>query len=225
MRRPPVSATYGDNADVLKAPNKTLTEECWNESSSVAHYPYAYSKLVAEREAWKMHRLQARWSLVVINPGLIVGPSMTPDSISGSLHMLEAMYRGDNRMGVADLSYPIADVREVAEAHLKAGEDTTLEGRFIVSGDRTISMLEMASFVRPVHKSPKVLPSWNLPTLMVYAAGPFIGITKKWSAANLSTPFKVDNQRSIRELGLKYRPVEESFQAHYKSWEKQQAKG
>ncbi|KAH7247259.1 dihydroflavonol-4-reductase [Fusarium redolens] len=217
-----VSATYGDNADVLKAPNQTLTELCWNESSSVNHYPYAYSKLVAEREAWKMHDLQTRWSLVVINPGLIVGPSLTPDSVSGSLHLLEAMYLGDNRMGVADLSYPVADVREVAEAHVKAGEDTSLKGRFIVSGDRAIPLLEMAGFVRPIHKNPKALPCWNLPTLMVYAAGPFIGVSKKWSSANLSTPFKVDNTRSIRELGLKYRPIEESFQAHYKSWEQEQ---
>ncbi|KAH8734117.1 dihydroflavonol-4-reductase [Ilyonectria robusta] len=218
-----VSAMYGDNADVLKAPKKTLIESCWNESSSVTHYPYAYSKLVAEREAWKMHDLQGRWSLVVINPGLIVGPSLTPDSVSGSLHMLDAMYRGENRMGVADLSYPVVDVREVAEAHVKAGEDAALKGRFIVSGDRAISLLEMASLVRPVHKNPKALPRWNLPALMVYAAGPFIGITKKWSAANLSTPFKVDNQKSLRELALKYRPAEESFQAHYKSWEQANA--
>ncbi|KAH6988147.1 dihydroflavonol-4-reductase [Ilyonectria sp. MPI-CAGE-AT-0026] len=218
-----VSAMYGDNADVLKAPNKTLIESCWNESSSVTHYPYAYSKLVAEREAWNMHDLQGRWSLVVINPGLIVGPSLTPDSVSGSLHMLDAMYRGENRMGVADLSYPVVDVREVAEAHVKAGEDASLKGRFIVSGDRAVSLLEMAGLVRPVHKNPKALPRWNLPSLMVYAAGPFIGITKKWSAANLSTPFKVDNQKSLRELGLKYRPIEESFQAHYKSWEQANA--
>ncbi|EGU86616.1 hypothetical protein HZS61_011311 [Fusarium oxysporum f. sp. conglutinans] len=169
-----------------------------------------------------MHDLQTRWSLVVINPGLIVGPFLTPDSVSGSLHLLEAMYRGDNRMGVADLSYPVADVREVAEAHVKAGEDTSLKGRFIVSGDRAIPLLEMAGFVRPIHKNPKALPCWNLPTLMVYAAGPFIGVSKKWSSANLSTPFKVDNTRSIRELGLKYRPIEESFQAHYKSWEQEQ---
>ncbi|KAH7222655.1 uncharacterized protein BKA55DRAFT_584793 [Fusarium redolens] len=57
---------------------------------------------------------------------------------------------------------------------------------------------------------------------MVYAAGPFIGVSKKWSSANLSTPFKVDNTRSIRELGLKYRPIEESFQAYYESWEQEQ---
>lgn len=219
-----MAAAYGDNADVLKLPNKTLTESSWNETSSVTHYPYAYSKAVAEREAWKMHDLQTRWSLVVINPGLILGPPLTSESASGSLYMLEAMYRGENRMGVADLSYPLADVRDVAEAHVTVGENKATKGRYIISGDRSIPLLEIANLVRPVHKNPKLLPKWNLPTLMVYAAGPFIGISKKWSSANLSIPFKVDNHRSRNELGLVYRSAEETVQAHHAAWERMQAK-
>ncbi|KAL5592460.1 hypothetical protein FOBRF1_013486 [Fusarium oxysporum] len=116
-----------------------------------------------------------------------------PDSIPGSLYMLKAIYRGDNRICIADLSYPIVDMQEVAEAHIKVGEDMSLKSHFIVSGDRVIALLEVAGFVHPIHKNPKALPCWNLPTLMVYAARPFIGILKKWSAANLSTPFKVEN--------------------------------
>ncbi|KAI9162991.1 hypothetical protein HJFPF1_04586 [Paramyrothecium foliicola] len=41
-----------------------------------------------------------------------------------ALHMLETMYRGENRMGVADLSYPIVDVQEVAGAHSKVFEES-----------------------------------------------------------------------------------------------------
>ncbi|OLN96107.1 Tetraketide alpha-pyrone reductase 2 [Colletotrichum chlorophyti] len=52
---------------------------------SVTQYPYIYSKMVAEREAWKFHDAQNRWSLVVINPGLVIGPPLTPESASGSL--------------------------------------------------------------------------------------------------------------------------------------------
>ncbi|KAM0321922.1 hypothetical protein ACHAQA_009819 [Verticillium albo-atrum] len=219
-----VAATYGDNADVLKMPNQTLTESSWNETSSVTHYPYAYSKAVAEREAWRMHDLQSRWSLVALNPGLIVGPPLTSESVSGSLYMLEAMYRGENRMGVADLSYPLVDVRDVAEAHVTVGEDWTTKGRYIIAGERSIPLLEIANLVRPIHKTPKVLPSWNLPTLMVYAAGPFIGISKKWSSANLGIPFKVNNQKSRDDLGITYRSAEETIQGHYKHWQQQQVK-
>lgn len=211
---------YGDNADVLQMKDQTLSESCWNETSSVSHFPYGYSKTVAEREAWKMRDLQSRWSLVVINPGMVLGPSMTPESVSGSLFMLEAMYRGDNRMGCPDLSWPLVDVRDVAEAHVRVGENTAVKGRYIISSDHTVSLLEMANLVRPVHQNPKVLPCWNLPKLMVYAAGPFIGISKKWSDANIGIGFKVDNSKSIKELGMSYRSAEEAVQAHYKSWRK-----
>lgn len=46
--------------------------------------------------------------------------------------------------------------------------------------------------------------------------GPSSGFQKKVVGRhpNLGIPFKVDNCKSIRELGLKYRPVSESFQAH-----------
>ncbi|KAI6779240.1 uncharacterized protein J7T54_007767 [Emericellopsis cladophorae] len=122
-------------------------------------------------------------------------------------------------MGVTDLSYPVADVWEVAQARVKPREDTSLKGYFIVIGKRTTSLLEVGNFMRPVHPKANALPCRNPPGLMVYAAGPFIGISKKWSTASLSIPLKVGNGSSIRELGLKYRPVEESFRAHYKSWE------
>ncbi|WQF85273.1 Putative NAD-dependent epimerase/dehydratase, NAD(P)-binding domain superfamily [Colletotrichum destructivum] len=196
-----VAAMYGDNADVLKENNGTLTESCWNSTSS---------------------RLQDRWSLVVVNPGMVLGPSLTPESVSGSHFMLEALFRGDNRMGCADLSWPLVDVRDVAEAHVMAGEDVSATGRYIVSGDRTVSLLEMADLVRPVHRNPRALPGRNLPKLMVYMAGPFIGITKKWTDANVGIPFKVDNSRSIEQLGMKYRSAEEACRSFYESWQKKQ---
>ncbi|OLN96106.1 hypothetical protein CCHL11_03274 [Colletotrichum chlorophyti] len=40
-------------------------------------------------------------------------------------------------MGSPDLPYPIVDVREVVEAHVKVGENTAAKGRYIISGDRT----------------------------------------------------------------------------------------
>ncbi|KAH7109544.1 hypothetical protein EDB81DRAFT_873145 [Dactylonectria macrodidyma] len=218
-----ISAMYGDSKDVLSMKNATLSESSWNETSSVTHYPYAYSKLIAEREAWKLHDAQSRWSLVVINPGLVIGPSLSPETASGSLFMLEALYRGENKMGSPDLSYPVVDVREVAEAHVKVGENTATKGRYIISGDHTVSLLDMANFVRPIHQNPKALPCWNMPKVMIYLAGPFIGITKKWADGNVGIGFKVDNTRAIRELGMAYTPAEQVLQTQYRSWAEQQS--
>jgi dihydroflavonol-4-reductase len=131
----PVAAMYGDSIDILQMKDSTLSEAYWNETSTAANNPYSYSKVIAEREAWKLNDAQTRWSLVVINPGLVLGPSLTPQSASGSLFMIENMYRGENRMGCPELHYPIADVRDVAEAHVRAGENpTTAKGRYIIAG-------------------------------------------------------------------------------------------
>ena len=45
---------------------------------------------MAEQEAWRICNAQNRWSMVVLNPGLILGPSLTPASESGSLFLLDS---------------------------------------------------------------------------------------------------------------------------------------
>ena len=52
------AAIYGDNQDLQKLPDQTLTEAIWNESSSLEHQPYSYSKTVAEKAAWEAVKAQ-----------------------------------------------------------------------------------------------------------------------------------------------------------------------
>jgi len=72
------AAIYGDNADLALTANGVFTEEDWNQTSSLAHQPYSYSKTVAEKEAWKNAKAQDCWDLVVINPSLVIGPGINP---------------------------------------------------------------------------------------------------------------------------------------------------
>ncbi|PVH79995.1 cinnamoyl-CoA reductase [Cadophora sp. DSE1049] len=218
-----IAAIYGDSADVLKMKDGTLNETYWNETSTISGSPYSYSKMIAEREAWKMQEAQSRWELVTINPGLVLGPSLSPESSSGSLFMIENMYKGNDKMGVAELHYPIADVREVAKAHVVAGENPAAKGRYIVASDKSVSLLDMANFVRPIHKEPKLLPTKNLPKTMIYVVGPFMGLSWKWVSANIGIGYKVDNGRSVRDLGLVYPPNEEVVRSHYRNWESTKA--
>lgn len=203
--------------------NSTLSEDYWNTTSTESYSPYSYSKLVAEREAWKICEAQNRWDLVVINPGLVLGPLLTSDSSSGSLFMLDAMYKGEYRSGAPELHYPVADVRDVAEAHIKAGKSLSAKGRYIVAGDRSICLLDMANYVRGIHSKPESLPTRNIPKLLVFAAAPFMGLSMKWVLRNIGIPFKVNNNKSIRELGISYRPAEEVLKDHYLSWQNQNA--
>ena len=76
------AAIYGDADECEHAPNNTLTEAIWNNTSSPSHQPYSYSKTIAEREAWKLADTQMRWSLVVINPPVVLGPTVSGKSTS-----------------------------------------------------------------------------------------------------------------------------------------------
>jgi nucleoside-diphosphate-sugar epimerase len=121
-------------------------------------------------------------------------------------------------MGVPELHYPVADVRDVADAHIRAGKNPSAKGRYIIAGDHSICLLDMADYVRPIHRSPRDLPTRNLPKFLVYAAGPFIGLSMKWVARNIGIRYKVNNNKSILELGISYRPAEQVLKDHYLSW-------
>ncbi len=50
-----------------------FTEADFNTTSTLTHQPYAYSKVLAEKEAWKMAEAQNQWKLVVMNPCICHG--------------------------------------------------------------------------------------------------------------------------------------------------------
>ena len=110
------------------------------------------------------------------------------------------------------------DVRDVAEAHIRAGSSRSAKGRYVVAGDFSVSRLDMANMVRPYHRESKILPTRSLPKLMIYAAGFFMGLSMKWVARKIGISYKVDNSRSIKELGIHYRPKEETMRDHYMAW-------
>lgn len=209
---------YGDSIEVTRLPGMTLTEDTWNVTSSPTNNPYAYSKVAAEKTAWEMQRAQSRWDLVVICPGMVLGPSLSPESVSGSIYMVEALFRGDNRFGCPDVRYPLVDVRDVAAAHVAAGENAAAHGRYLVAHQKTQGLLEIANMVRPVHRHPKSLPTWNFPKAMMYVLAPAIGVTMQWTAGNIGVDYLLDNSRSKKELGIEYRSEEQLIRDHYEAW-------
>ncbi|KAJ9138085.1 Cinnamyl-alcohol dehydrogenase [Pleurostoma richardsiae] len=213
-----IGAIAGDYSDLMGMKDHILSEAYWNESSTVKHNPYHYSKVVAEREAWKMCEAQERWSLVTICAGLVLGPCLAPASNSGSLFILDELLSGWMFYGVPDLSFIPVDVREVATAHIRAAERPGAHGRYVVSRGQMISFLDISRIFRNVHRSPLWLPSWQLPTFIVRIVGPLFGLSQKWMSSNLGFRFVIDNRRSVEELGISYRPVEETLEDHYRSW-------
>ncbi|MFG3044949.1 NAD-dependent epimerase/dehydratase family protein [Streptomyces sp. NPDC048241] len=94
-----VAAMIGDAKDVLALPGRTVTEECWNTTSSLTREPYSYSKTLAELEAWRIAQEQNRWRLVTVNPGLVIGPALNSAPTSESFTIARQMAGGRMRLG------------------------------------------------------------------------------------------------------------------------------
>jgi nucleoside-diphosphate-sugar epimerase len=215
---PAVGAMYGDAADVLQYENATLHEGCWNTTSSISHNAYQYSKTLAEKEAWKIAESQDRWDLVVICPGLVLGPSLSPASDSGSLALIDQLLSGLLMVGVPALSWAVVDVRDVAAAHVRAAEVPEAKGRYIVAESKTTSCLDLSKSFKRLHSKPRVLPTWTLPALVFRLFAPFAGVSQMWVTRNWGIDFSLDNSRGTKEFGIKYRPVEEMLRDHYEAW-------
>ncbi|MDX3380540.1 NAD-dependent epimerase/dehydratase family protein [Streptomyces niveiscabiei] len=212
-----VGAIFGDYSDVLTDMGGELTEKYVNSSSTVANNPYHYAKTVAEQAAWEAHGAQDRWSMVAVNPGLILGPSLTPASDSGSLFLLDELFKGYFCYGAPDFSFTTVDVRDVALAHIAAAENPDAHGRYILAEREMTSFHQMATLIRRHHKSWR-LPRTALPHWPVRILGPAFGLTQDYIRKHLGIRFTVDNRRSTEELGIRYRPVEETLVDHYRSW-------
>ncbi|WP_369975178.1 NAD-dependent epimerase/dehydratase family protein [Xanthomonas bundabergensis] len=213
-----IGAIFGDYSDVLAMPGQMLSEEFFNTTSSLEHNPYHYSKVVAEQEAWALCRAQQRWDLVCINPGLVLGPSPAAGSDSGSLFLLDELMRGLFFYGLPDLSFATVDVREVASAHIAAAKLAAARGRYIVASADMVAFMEIARTLRKVHRRPYLLPRLRIPDPVLRLIGPLFGLTPKYIRNHLGIRFTLDNRRSIQELGVHYRPVEQTLLDHYADW-------
>ncbi len=203
-------AIYGDAKDVRSMPDQIMRENIWNTTSSVDHQPYSYSKTLAEKEAWKMQKEQEQWDLVTINPSFVLGPGINPHGTSETFEIMKMLGNGDMKMGAPDFNIGAVDVRDLAEAHFKAGYTPEAEGRHIVSAENT-SFLAFSEMLQ--EKYPNYpLPKRKLPKFLVWLAGPSQGMPRKMVARNVGHPWRADNTKSIEKLGMTYRPMKETLQ-------------
>ncbi|MEM1199782.1 MAG: NAD-dependent epimerase/dehydratase family protein [Pseudomonadota bacterium] len=211
------AAIYGDNSDVAKAPGRVLTEEIWNTTSSLSHQPYSYSKTQAEKAAWEMAGAQDRWSLVTINPSLILGPGVAGAQVSESFNIVKQLGDGTMQAGVPAFEIGMVDVRDVAEAHLRAGFIKDAEGRHIVS-HQTKSLLELGQDLREAFGRGWPFPTRLLPKWLVWIAGPMANkaFTRRMVEENMGHRWRADNSKSKSALGLTYRPIDEAVREMFR---------
>jgi nucleoside-diphosphate-sugar epimerase len=208
-----VVAVYGDAKDKENTETGVFDERYWNTTSSLSHQPYSYSKTVAEQAAWEMHDQQDRWSLVTINPGFVLGPSLSKRLDGASTSFVKTFAEGNLKSGVPALYFGIVDVRDLARAHVLAGLKEDAKGRNIAVSE-TLSMKEMGQVLQEKFNNRLPVSSRVLPKFMMYLVGPMLGLNWKYVSRNIGIPLHFSNEKIKSELGLEFRPASESIVEH-----------
>lgn len=172
-------------------PVRDYTEADWTDPDTPGLPPYPRSKAIAERAAWNFIQQEgAGTELVVVNPTFILGPTLTTHARS-SLQLIKAMLDGTMTV-VPRQRFGLADVRDVADLHIKAMATPEAAGkRFLALADGpTLSYLQLAQILRDrlgalAERVPtEEAPGDELPDLIIH------------------------NDRAKRELGWRPRPAE-----------------
>lgn len=206
------AAIYGSNRDLEQTPDGRFTEAIWNTSSTLEKGPYFLSKTLAEKEAWAIHDAQDRWSLVTINPCMVLGPGVRIHPSSESFQMIKSFGDGQLSSGMPDLGIGVVDVREVAEAHVRGAFLPAASGRYILAAHGT-SFPEMADALRPRFGDRFPIPSRVLPKWLLWLVGPWVSdaLTRPFISDNVGFPWRADNRKSREELGITYRPLADTL--------------
>ncbi|GAX19195.1 hypothetical protein FisN_4Lh218 [Fistulifera solaris] len=212
-----VGAIFADAADCAISP---VDETTWNRTSTLTHQPYFYSKTLAEQEAWILAGSQTQWTLVVMNPAMILGPGLRyfPNSESfktiykcGSGHWL-------TWFGSPTFAMPAVDIRDVVTAHIIAGLDKAVTGRHILcsSNSSLPEFCRILSRIFPNYPIPRI-PA-PIPIFALALVAPLLrqGIDRKAVWRNCNCRTQLDSTKSTKgALNMRYRPLEVSLRDMY----------
>jgi len=179
-----------------KPEDYVYSDKDWNETATLESAPYPRSKYLAERKAWELIEAQTgdhKTHLVVICPTLVLGPPRTKRVDGVSMSLVVEMLNGKRSAGVPPSALGIVDIRNVAQAHIKAATVEKAHGRYILSSPCSYSFLDVAQIFEKLYpERASILPKSYL------------------SDSKIARPF-MDNSRAAKKLGIQWIPLETSL--------------
>ena len=197
------SATIGEPAGVVGR------EDTPHRGTFLSHYER--SKFLGERAA-RAAAEDRGVDLVVVNPSSVQGPGRTAGSARILLHAVNA-----RTTALFDTSFSIVDADDCAEGHLLAASDGVPGERYLLSA-ATLTMRSAIALLRVATGRPRRVV-W-IPRAAVRAAVPLARLARTGEDApvcpamlrTLLHGHRYDGSRATRELGLRYRSIEETLE-------------
>ncbi|KAF5320520.1 hypothetical protein D9611_010721 [Ephemerocybe angulata] len=196
---------------------RTFSEEDWNtqfvsevEKLGSKTHPmvvYGASKVLAEKATWELynaHKSEVQWDISIINPPLVFGPAIqTPKSASDLPTTLklwwDSVVEFSSEPGVLPLSTPNAwvDVRDIAEAHVRAMEREEAGGERIIVSEGTFFFNEWLDLA-------------NKAGAEFYPGRTFPKGTAETTKDEQASEIYYNTAKEKKILGIKYRTKEET---------------
>jgi nucleoside-diphosphate-sugar epimerase len=172
--------------------------------------PYIKSKILAEKASWEYMDIlteeEKTFEFSTINPGIIIGPLLVK-STGVSQTIISSLLEG--KYGSCPVVYfPYVDVRDVADAHLKALEAKPFE-RYALNSE-TLKFSDVGNMIydkfKPMgycvtHKDMYKTTAW--------IAGCFSGAVGS-IYADWGVKCHVKNDKARKELGIEFIPIKDS---------------
>jgi dihydroflavonol-4-reductase len=187
-----------------------LTEENWTDPAHPAATPYVRSKTIAERAAWDFIRdSRGTTSLVVINPTTVIGPVLGAD-FAASVQVIERMLNG-SMPGLPRLGFPLVDVRDIADLHIRAMESEQAAGERILGAGQFMWLADIGQVLKSrLGARASKVPSRRIPSLLVRALALFApSLRSVIRELDQQRIYSADKAKKL--LGWQPRPIEESI--------------
>jgi dihydroflavonol-4-reductase len=183
-------------------------EDTPHRGSFLSHYER--SKFLGERAA-RAAAEERGVELVIVNPSSVQGPGRTTGSARILVHAAQA-----RTMALLDTPFSIVDIDDCAAGHLLAASAGRPGRRYLLSGT-SITMRSAIGLLRERTGHPRRVV-W-LPRALVRAATPLTRVARRRDDATVCPALlrtllhghRYDGSRVTRELGLEYRPIEDTL--------------
>lgn len=206
------ATSYGHD----KGRSAPFTGADWTNLEGRGVNAYVESKTLAEKEAWMLVDSAGRHDdLAVINPNVVLGPLLDEDP--GTSPALVGRLMDGSVPAAARIWFAVVDVRDVAEAHVKAMTDPNAGGRRFAMGEKTLSFLEFADAIREgMPEFAKRLPTRTVPDWMVRLFA-FVDKDIRGNIGELGVVRRTDSSEVVKLLGRPLIPAREAVLATARS--------
>ncbi|XP_064456631.1 uncharacterized protein LOC135367346 [Ornithodoros turicata] len=194
---------------------KPFTEEDWSNPDSAALDAYGKAKTLQEKAAWDLVKElpeESKFELAVINPGLCIGPLLrkTTHGVPTSVLLIKRFMDRPLPL-VPPASLSVVDVRDVAQAHVKALFSPDAANHRHIVTNQSISVKDMATALAKEFKPHGYsICTAGAPYFLMWLNS-LVDKKSKLLLSNTNTASAYDTSRMKDVLSLEPRDVQQSI--------------